>query len=164
MPTLTQERTSLSARSGLDFGSKEAATGIEARIQRLEAARTGLWEALTIPGVEGQAGIFARLEDMQEALEAMRRELHAHGTEGAGENPAQTGKGGAESEIHRSRVAGALRKCQETLKRMDQIFVFMGGWVEDRASQGNAVAYPFAVPGAGSRQRRAPQGAGSWEG
>lgn len=159
MPPVTHKITSDSERACLDSEGREPSPGTAARLERLEAARAGLWDALRIPGVEGQAGIFARLEDMQAALESLRRagdaalELRGEGKERREEN-----------EIRHEEIAAAIRKCQETLRRMDQVFAFVGGLIEDRAGQANGGAYPFAPQGGGRRQQAHREGAGHWEG
>lgn len=151
MPPVTHKITTDSERACLDVEGLANSPGLAARLERLEAARAGLWDALRIPGVEGQAGIFARLEDMQGALESLRR---------AGDAEMELRGEGKEREA----IAAAIRKCQETLRRMDQVFAFVGGLIEDRAGQANGGAYPFAPQGGGRRQRAHREGAGGWEG
>ena len=146
-----------------DFEGRIA--GIERQTARLEEARAGLWESLKIPGVEGQAGIFARLEDLREALEALRRELRCpFDTAESDSQPGREAEGILEAEKGRNGAAAAIRNCQETLQRVNQVFAFLGGMIEDRAGQTSGDAYRFAQPGLGRRQPANREGAGSWEG
>lgn len=174
---VTHKKTSESRCSGLDTpervwacGAEARANGIAGQTTRLEEARAGLWEALKVSGVEGQAGIFARLEDLQEALEALRRELRSpsdalgkageQGRDAEGIREVRI----REAESERNKAAAAIRNCQETLKRVDRVFAFLGGMIEDRVGQANGGAYRFAQPGSGRRQPANREGAGHWEG
>ncbi|MCL4783456.1 MAG: hypothetical protein KJZ70_10515 [Bryobacterales bacterium] len=166
MATWTQDRISDFAPVGRELGERPPEPGIDPRIARLEAGRNGLWEALRVPGAEGQGGIFARLEDMKEALDSMRRELNAAL---ADSGTADGSRGGAsdrraEWERNRVRVAEAIWRCQETLRRVDQVFSFMGGMIEDRVGQTSGDAYRFARPGWERRPPAHGEGVGGWEG
>lgn len=143
-----------------EAGDPSGMSGTDASLESLETARAGLWSALQLPGLEGQAGIFARLEDMQEALVALRRAwLFSKNREVGHEKPREVGH-----EKHRAAIATALRDCQETLRRMDRVFVFMGGLIEDRADVASSGAYSLARQRGGRRAQTPREGSGNWEG
>ena len=151
-----------------EAGDPMGMSGTDARLESLETARAGLWSALQLPGLEGQAGIFARLEDMQEALVALRRDwLFSKNREVGHEEPREVGHEKPREvghEKHRAAIATTLRDCQETLSRMELVFTFMGGLIEDRAGVASSGAYSLAQQCGGRRAQTPREGSGNWEG
>lgn len=147
----TRKITTIPERARLESECREAEPGSDA-LGRLEEARAGLWEALRIPGVEGQAGIFARLEDMQEALAVLSRDR------------ALSGKQGTAGVERRASMEAVIQNCQETLRRMDRVFAFVGGLLEDRAGEADGGSYSFAKRGGGRWPPAVREGTGNWEG
>jgi hypothetical protein len=82
----------------------------------LEGARRLAWEALSIPGLEGQAVLFSRLEDLQAAV----GELRQHPTL---------------RHSHRPELARVLEACQTTLRQMGEVFGFLGGVLRERTGE-----------------------------
>ncbi|MCC6265705.1 MAG: hypothetical protein IT169_19190 [Bryobacterales bacterium] len=168
-------------RACRDFASLGNPPEIEQRVERLEVARIAVWDALRAPGAEGRSSLFARLEDLQDALEALRRGLgawweHPHGIEdnrdgfeenrdGFEGNPGESVTGRRSGKSDRALVVAAVRRCQETLSRMDQVFSFLGGLIEERSGDPVGAAYSLSQPGGGRRRLHAShQGSGNWEG
>lgn len=87
----------------------------EERLASLERARRRLWEALSVPGLEGQASLFARLEDLQQAMQAVQQ------------HPALP-KGYARETVR------LVEACQQTLGRMRQVFDFLEAVLAERAA------------------------------
>ncbi|MCZ2154601.1 MAG: hypothetical protein LC114_11980 [Bryobacterales bacterium] len=110
---------------------------------RLEAARRGVSDALMLPGIEGQAVLFARLEDLRGAVEDCRASISA----------GQWGRGA---------VKALMEDCRRTIHQARAVNEYLHGLVADRTDQSAGVyaASPF-------RGRASPAGGGStseWEG
>jgi hypothetical protein len=99
-----------------------------AELARLEEARRLAWEALSIPGLEGQAVLFSRLEDLQAAVSEFRQHptlRHSHGPE----------------------LARVLEACQTTLRQMGEVFGFLGDVLRERTGE-----LEIGHPAAGRRE------------
>lgn len=82
-------------------------------LARLERVRQLAWEALSIPGLEGQAVLFSRLEDLQAAVGEIRQ------------HPTLRHR-------HRRELARVLEACQRTLRQMGEVFGFLGSVLGER--------------------------------
>lgn len=174
MPPVTFANNTGLDRACRDLAAMGSPPEIAQRVERLEVARMAVWDALRAPGAEGRSSLFARLEDLQDALEALRRDLgtwweHPRGFEdnrdGFEDNLGESVAGGRGGESDRAQVVAAVRRCQETLRRMDQVFSFLGELIEERSGDAAGVAYSFSQPGGGRRQvHTSHQGSGNWEG
>lgn len=110
-------------RIGISNGVRASGvSGEDALVERLESARLHLAEALALPGMEGQAALFARLEDMREALEAL-------------------GKRAAVGERSRGGAVLAVENCRRTLDQARLVAEFLRGVVEERASRSAGGVY-----------------------
>ena len=135
------------------------------RLAALERARSSLWETLSIPGLEGQASLFARLEDLQQAMQAVQQDASLR-------------------ERYAAQTARLVEACQQTLKRMGQVFAFLEAILSEWAGVAEAhqpESLPWGIPSgnreaaayrayAGGTGRGSPTGpggarfGGTWEG
>lgn len=85
------------------------------RLATLERARRGLWEALSLPGLQGQASLFARLEDLQQAMQAVQQD-------------------GDLRVRYAGQTARLVQACRQTLQRVGQVFAFLEVLLSERTA------------------------------
>jgi hypothetical protein len=108
------------------------------RLAMLERARRGIWEALALPGLEGQASLFARLEDLQQAMQAVQQDANLRAQ-------------------HAAETARLVQACRQTLERVGQVFAFLEVLLSERtatAAGHHPESLPWATPG-GNREAAA---------
>ena len=155
-------------------------TGIDERIRQLERASEEVRQTLQIPGMEGQTRLFAKLEDVQEAMEDVRRAIGSASAGGGVAGPATPPLVGGSSPLgagahplgaeDRRRALAAIEACREQLRQTEKIFAFVARMLAEGASEGGGTGYEGGLVYGDQRQglrlrgSSGSPGAMQWEG